>query len=266
MSDSTEETLKVILSELQSIKTDNKEFKNNIFLKLENINSEITTIKQTQADLTKSCTFLSDEYDKHRSQQDTILKNHVVLEKSMAALENENLNLKKDLESCQIAVNHLENRNRLHNVEVTGIPFNTDENCIEIVQKIADNLKIPGFKPEVDIAHRLRTDPKRNLTPAIIIRFKDRSTRNLFYQSRFSLKDVTIANLGYKDENVKGTKIFINESLSVATKTLFKSARDKSKEYNFHSCFTSQGIIYAKKAHPGPRITISRESDLQKIC
>ena len=264
--DTTEETLKIILHELQAIKTDNQEFKSNIFSKLDNINVEISTIKETQAELAKSCNYNSNEYEKHRLQQNKILTIHANMEQSMTALETENLELKKSLESCQNAVNHLENRNRLHNVEITGIPLQEHENCMDIVQKIADHLKILGFKPEVDIAHRLKTDPKKKLTPAIIVRFKDRSTRNLFYQNRFSLKDITITNLGFKDENVKGTKIFINESLSVATKTLFKSARAKAKELKYHSCNTSQGIIYAKKIHPGPRITITRETDLLKIC
>ena len=77
------------------------------------------------------------------------------------------------------------------------------------------------------------------------MRFNNRSDRNLFYCNRFSLKDKNITNLGYQTDNATAStnhELFINESLSVQTKYLYKLARDHCKKKKI-----ATGILLIKK-------------------
>ena len=104
--------------------------------------------------------------------------------------------------------------------------------------------------------------------PAIVVRFKNRTDRNLFYSSRFHLKDKDITNLGYQKQNITSStshNIFINQSLSVHIKYLFKQAREHCKKIGFKNCYTSSGMIYVRKEKDSYRYSINKEEDLHNI-
>ena len=42
-------------------------------------------------------------------------------------------------------------------------------------------------------------------------------------------------------------KIYLNESLSIFTKLLFKKTRDACKILKYRHCYTTGGVIYVKK-------------------
>ena len=127
-------------------------------------------------------------------------------------------------------------------------------------------IDLPDYTGKIDIAHRLKTDPQSNRVPAIIVRFNNRSDRNLFYSNIFSLKEKNVTNLGYQEDNATASpnlKIFINESLSVHTKYLYKLARDHCKKIGFRNCYTSSW--YVRKEKDSYRYIINKEEDLLNI-
>ena len=136
------------------------------------------------------------------------------------------------------------------------------------MNNIASIINLPDFTDKMDIAHRLKTDPHSNRVPAIIVRFKSRTDRNLFHSSRFHLKDKDMTNLGCQKQNITSStshNIFINESLSVHTKYLFKQAREHCKKIGFKNCYTSSGMIYVRKEKDSYRYSINKEEDLHNI-
>ena len=62
-----------------------------------------------------------------------------------------------------------------------------------------------------------------------------------------------------------GNNIYIQESLTVAKRKLFKSCLKVKKELNFKFISTSSGRIFLKKDRSSQSICISSTSDLAKL-
>ena len=129
--------------------------------------------------------------------------------------------------------------------------------------------KIMGLElttKDVDVAHRLFKINDQHI-PVIIARFYSRTDRDAYFYARSGLKPKTILDLGYEanSETKKiHNKIYINESLSVYTKQLFKHCRQKCHDLGFSSCFVNSGIIYVKKSKEANKIRINSMYDAEK--
>ena len=121
---------------------------------------------------------------------------------------------------------------------------------------------------DIDVAHRLFKS-RMDHTPCIIVRFRSRSARDAYFFKKSELKSIRIKDLGFDSSTlVNGQshgKIYINESLSVFSKQLFKAARESCQKYGYESCFVNSGIIYAKKNKLSNKIKIISYSDLDKL-
>ena len=146
----------------------------------------------------------------------------------------------------------METNSRKINVKISGVPMESNENCGKIIQKLPALVKVENFdKNSIDVTHRLKTDAPR--TPAIIVKFTTRTDRDRFFSNRRNLKDFTLSHhLGYSEKK----KLFINESLPVDTKILFKETREICSRANFKYCFTSGGVVYAQKEKDARKILI----------
>ena len=101
----------------------------------------------------------------------------------------------------------------------------------------------------IDVAHRLLTNCEERI-PAIIVKFICREDRDKFFEKRSNLKGKTIEDIGYSKSHATEKiyhKIYINESLSVFTKLLFRKSREACRVHNYKHCYTSGGVVYVKK-------------------
>ena len=164
-------------------------------------------------------------------------------------------------------INNQENRNRKWSTEINGIPYNPNEDCYEIVEKIG-KLILPDFnKNKFDICHRNKQAPNAT-TPTITCLFKNRTDKDIFFVNRKSLKDKSINDIGLKATPATDTtrnKIFINESLSAITKSIFRQARIECKRKHYYSCNTANGIIYCQHIKDGSKLRINSLLDCKKI-
>ena len=121
---------------------------------------------------------------------------------------------------------------------------------------------------DIDVAHRLFKSGMDH-TPCIIVRFKSRSARDTYFFKKSELKNIRIKDLGFESSTlVNGQahgKIFINESLSVFSKQLFKAARETCSKYGYEYCFVNSGTVYAKKNKLSNKIKIISYNDLDKL-
>ena len=92
-------------------------------------------------------------------------------------------------------------------LEISRIPMAKDENCTDIVYKLCkitpNNIK----KSKIEVSHRTKNGD-------IIVKFKDRPSRDALFVNKYNLKEKSTKDLGFSSEN----SIFINESLSFNTK------------------------------------------------
>ena len=201
-------------------------------------------------------------------EQQTIVKNHKKLETNCSCLHEKVKMLQKDLNHEKYVRNNLENNSRKLNVEITGIPVLPDENCKSIVFKIGKLMGVDDIKyKSIDVSHRLMSDSAEKIPP-INARFISRTERDAYYSKRSGLKLADITNIGFKKTNVtakSNNKIYINESLSIDTKIMFKDCRAVCARLGYRHCFTSGGVIYIKRDQTSQRIRINTTDDFNKI-
>ena len=162
----------------------------------------------------------------------------------------------------QCKVNDLEQYGRRNMVELSNIPFTTDENLESVITDIAKKgMKLDHFnyKQNVDVAHRLNS--KLPIPPIILI-FNSRSMREEFYQSRKQLKNIKLRDI---NPNYEGNNaMFINGSLAIKNAVLFRKVRQSCKANNSKFFWTFNGKIMCRKAMNTATIIIKNEEDINQ--
>lgn len=233
------ETLKSIQSEVKDIKT--------ILERLTNVEEELKDVKTTVE-------FISEQYDtliENNRNHETKIKN---LEKELQSLKNEN----KEKEEILSRLYNMEQYQRNRNVEIHGIKEQPNEDCLLLIEKIAEEMNIEVTKNDVDIAHRLK---KRNSKTSILLaQFKTRQARDLFLKKR---------NLVILNRNIPGTeigsKIYINENMTTYNKNLMQLTKVKAREQNYKYIWFRNGKILVKKNDNERTIIVTHKEDLRKI-
>ena len=214
--------LTTIQADTKSIKNDNKHIRSDLSSFKDKITYEINSIKDHQSELTASQALINDQFESNKKLTNGLLKKHVELERNINQLIIDVTFLLKENESRKMEINNQENRNRKWSTEINGIPYNPNEDCYELVEKIG-KLILPDFnKNKIDICHRNKQAPNATTPPTITCLFKNRTDRDIFFVNRKSLKDKSINDIGLKATPATDTtrnKIFINESLSAITKS-----------------------------------------------
>ena len=212
-------------------------------------------------DIKKSQQFISAQYENTKKNSENLIKRNTDLKN-----ENEQLNNKiKDLERRDkqhyATLNNQEQYTRREMVEVNGIPNVPNENTKEIILNLAKKMNIKLNPSSFDVIHRLSD---KDFAP-IIIKFSTRTDRNVFYDARSQLKNLTIQDLGYDPNPNTKNKIYINESLTKKNKIVYKAAREECTKLNYRYCWTKNGGIYARKNETSHVIRINLEEDVRKI-
>ena len=119
-------------------------------------------------------------------------------------LINRTLNdLHKELKIEKVKRNQLEQYGRREKLEISEIPVAQDENCTDIMYKLCQITSTDIKKSKIEVSHRTKNGD-------IIVKFKDRPSRDALFANKYNLKEKSTKDLGFSSEN----SIFINESLS----------------------------------------------------
>ena len=132
-----------------------------------------------------------------------------------------------------------------------SVPDNSTSTESAILNLINTILQIPMTPEAISIAHRLK--PKRASTstpPPIIVKFVSRKVRNTVYSARRLLR---------------GSGIYINEDLTSNVADLYRQARLMLKQKLIFGCWTSGGMLYAKKTRESEPIRLATKTDLQSL-
>ena len=104
-----------------------------------------------------------------------------------------------------------------------------------LVHKLCDitdsNIKVT----KIEVAHRIKNGD-------IIVKFKDRPSRDTLYNNKFNLKNKSAKDLGFNTEN----SIFTNESLSFDTRYLMFETKKKCRTLAYKKMVTENGVIKVK--------------------
>ena len=93
-------------------------------------------------------------------------------------------------------------------IEVSGISVKENENCIDIIKRLGSLIGL-NVNNSIEIAHRIKNGD-------IIVKFRDRPSRDSLFRAKDKLKGKTTKDLEFNEEKF----IYINESLAFDTKKL----------------------------------------------
>ena len=139
-------------------------------------------------------------------------------------------------------------------IEVSGIPVKENENCTDIIKRLGSLIGL-NVHNSIEIAHRIKNGD-------IIVKFRDRPSRDTLFRAKDKLKGKTTKDLELNEEKF----IYINESLAFDTTKLLFNVRQKCKELGIKKILTDNGIIKVKNDNPGSKwISIKNTNDLDML-
>ena len=119
--------------ERRSVDLDDKQVsRKQLLAAIENVGAELRAIREQQVVLSNSVTFCSDKVSDFEEKLNKIDDWMRATDKIL----KENTKLKTDLENLESKVNDLDQAGRLNNVEIQGIPEQTNENLNNVIKKM----------------------------------------------------------------------------------------------------------------------------------
>lgn len=159
-------------------------------------------------------------------------------ETRVAKLEIELTGATKEVLQLRSVVNDLEQYERRANLEIRGLVEQESEDIYKVINRIATFLEVPELsKADIEAVHRLPS--KQGHYRPVIIRFRDRSVRDLWLSKRNMLKAKP-----RDDED----SFFICENLAAYNKSLLWETRQVAKEKHYSYVWVKNGHILVRKS------------------
>lgn len=224
-------------------------------------------IKQELKNLSNSFQQLRLSLEHTDQQLQDVNKRVTCLEKQSSKVED----LEGQIKSMQITICDLQadrgkdqQRARMMNLEIVGVPECKNENLLSYVFSLANYASIQLQKEDVDNVTRVqKMHPSKDRPRNIIIKLKNRLIKDNLLSGLRKARVATTQNLGLSGES---RRIFVNEHLTPENKMLYKLCRQKAKELGFQYTWIRNCMIYARKNNMSPHILIESERDLKKMC
>ncbi|CAH2099276.1 unnamed protein product [Euphydryas editha] len=208
--------------------------------------------------LQKSLQFHSDKHDELNEKVNQLEQKN----KAINTLETRIESLVKDNKMTLLELNAMNQRDRLLNLELVGIPEIKSENLKELVVTIAKNSGVNISQDEILEANRITPKTKLHGRPKnIVVKLKSRLLKdNIISGARKN-------RLTTKAINISGDSkpIYINEHLSPVNKQILKKCREAAKAKQYRYVWTKNGRIFVRKNDTSPAIQITEESDIVRI-
>ncbi|KAH9645692.1 hypothetical protein HF086_003365 [Spodoptera exigua] len=223
--------------------------------------SAIPGLKKHLDTIQQSISVLSDKYDtllfEHEESKGKISK----LEKTVANINNRCVYLEKCNIALEQKLHEAEQQSLKQNLEIVGVEYIPGENLREIVTKIGDEIGVKSN--DIEWVKRNKQSKKENKPSPIMVGFKPSGieSREEWLVNRRKLIEL---NSSVFTGGSATNKVYINEDLTKATKTLLWNAKRQLKGI-YKYIWVTNGKILAKKKD-GDNITwIRSEIELGQL-
>ena len=242
--------------------SDNRKYMEDQFKLLNDTSSSLSAriimLEGKQTDMMKSLTFRGDEIsDPQQKVQDIDM-----LKQQINALKQAQQN---QASTMQRTADQLQADKNLKTLRIAGITKTHNEDLPYIVTKLATVMSCTNInKHDIESVFRPKDkDTCRSPTDLIIVRFATMSKRDEFYNGckYLAKNNPTPKDLGLFTSN----KIFINESLSRATQSLFYHARKRKAELNYKFIWTYHAQIFMRKSNNVDMVKTTDQESLDQL-
>lgn len=251
-------TLNETSQELKSEVNSMRDEYNSMQRSVHDLETKLCEIQEEVTSLKNSIQFHSDE-------QDDLTKRIELCSKevqSISILSTEIANIKIQNRKLRLDFNQNEQRDRLLNIEIVGVPEYKEENLNEIILQLGKHTSIEISQDDIVYVNRVSSLSKLEGRPKnIVAKLRTRQLKdNIISQARkcrLTTSDVKIHG--------KVSPVFVNEHLTLFNKNLLKKTKEIAKLKEYQYVWTKNGRIYARKASTISAIQITEEEDLKKI-
>lgn len=242
--------LQALTKEIRSLKNEVYDFKG----KLESVSLALTNCNEQLEDIILRLNKSEERYQQLEERHDADTRS---LKNKISLLEDQLNNQAQEI---------LKNE-----VEVIGIPEQSNENLLHLALVAATKLGVELKEGDIDWVQR--AGPKR--TPAvavpnneatsqlprpIVVRLLRRAKRDDLLRAAKTRKSITTEDFGIGN---KHTRIYFNERLTKENRLLFRDCRKKAALAGYRYCWTNNGSIFIRKHDGRPAIRIRNSDELQ---
>ena len=201
--------------------------------KLNQIDQKFDNLQVKVNELESGLNFLSVKQDEHLQQQVALKADNEALRRKLSSLELKLNGVENAIQGEAVKRDENENVQRKQCLEISGIPkpeeseSETRKACKDKVAAVLRFMGAEDAAKSIDDAHR-------KMNGQMIVRFKDRESRNIVYDKRFTLTDKSsndVPELPTRPEG-EGYDMYVNESLTLDRSRLAKRVRDSLKQIN----------------------------------
>ncbi|XP_045456459.1 uncharacterized protein LOC123666866 [Melitaea cinxia] len=232
--------LSIQMSSLQTLATNIQAIQADI-AELKTIKASVEYVQCSVEALSNRCTEISQEVQ-------SLLKTREELQQ-----------LQQRFSKLEVSINEYEQRSRINNIEIKGVPSTPSENLFEVVGRIGDVIGCSIPKEHINYIARIPTRNDKG-NKSIIVSVHSRYLKEDFVAAA-KKRTIVAANLGLHGES----RIFINDHLTLQNKLLLNKAKNLAKERGFAFVWVRGCKIFARKNPTAHVIRVISESDLKKI-
>lgn len=240
--------------ELNSLRSDYTKMKLSIN-RIEVCNNEVC---KDITNLQNSVQFASEQYDEIKNRLTSVNMELESTKKTSTYV----LELQTQVQILQGELNSQQQRDRIFNVEIVGVPETKNENLTEIILKLADRVNVKITASDIEHINRIQSrQPIPGRPRVVICKFRNRLHKDSIIAGARKLRGLMTSDINLPGQE----KIYVNEHLTMYNKGLYKKCRDlaKIKQYNF--VWIKNCRIYIRKNDISKHFFIDSEKDLAKI-
>lgn len=266
---------KEIMSYLENIKQTNDEFMQNIRSEISEIKTQVSTVTKTidilsqqqiqfrndLADLSQSLDYHTKSFDELKTKTHAMSKDITEIKK----IEKEVETYKYRLLNVERYLNTQQQRDRLCNIEISGIPEKKNEDLPQLLLSICTALDVQAVKQDITNIYRVPQKITNTKLPKnIVARMSSQLIKDTIISAIRKKKGLTSADLGLKTSK-DPFKIYVNEHLTPFNKTLLKKTREAAASAAFQHVWVRNGKIFVRKNDTSSSLNIMDTRDLEKI-
>lgn len=173
------------------------------------------------------------------------------LENQLEKQRQENMGLREDLRNSRDDVDELQQRSRLNNIIINGIPEAKSEDVYKLVENLGDKLGILNPASHIQIAHRVKTTTLGKVKP-IVVRMLNSKTRDVW-------------TAAYRQQQLWKQKIYVSEHLTKRNQDLLAKTKKLKTEHEYKFVWVKDCKIFVRKSETSRVFVVRKECDLERI-
>lgn len=227
---------------------------------LSKIKSLTTTVDSVEA----SVTFCSNKIDDFDGKLDSLNLKMITFDNRLTDLDEKYNKLQTEIDRLKTENNILEQNRLINNIEVTGIPYTTNESLIDILINLSNKLNITLNVS--DVSNIYRTKVSKENTSKIVVQFLNNSIKQeLLHGIKKMFKNGNPLTAHNIHKSFQSTNVYINDHLSVGNRKLFWLSKLVAKQYEFKYVWANASGVFMKKVDGSTGYRVSSVDQLKKI-